>query len=477
MLFACAMTAQCDCGRDLDPVPLLGAILFLVLLKLTQFAAKRRGGVNRMKSSAKIAIVVALGILVVAVVALKPSKGPAAPMSSDPATTGAGQTSQQAGELPRLLDLGRGQCIPCKMMMPVLDGLKKDFTGKLEVEYIDIGEQPEMATVHGVLTIPTQIFFAPDGKELFRHEGYYPREDILAKWKELGYDFVAAQAAAPAQLNSIVREEPAARDARPPETICTLCEQTIDPKTKVTVDAPWGKALLCGVHCYAIYYSSLRDNSAVAGKVAVTDWATGNAVPIEKAAFLYGFEKGGRPLIRAFETDSAAGTEAAKSQGQVMRWDDVLKKEMATRCGFCDRIVYPEDASRVVTAEGLQMCGCCPMCALGIAARLSKDIEVEQKDALTGDTVSLKTSGFKVVSLEPPTAVAWHGQRKGKDGKMASAGCFHQFFFTSEKNLLKWLEQHPEESGKMISIQQALDDKMKLNPQQISNACKIGECK
>jgi hypothetical protein len=31
--------------------------------------------------------------------------------------------------------------------------------------------------------------------------------------------------------------------------------------------------------------------------------------------------------------------------------------------------------------------------------------------------------------------------------------------------------------GKLISIQQALEDKMKLTPQQIGKACKIGECK
>ena len=74
------------------------------------------------------------------------------------------------------------------------------------------------------------------------------------------------------------------------------------------------------------------------------------------------------------------------------------------------------------------------------------------------------------------TAVAWFGLRQGPDGKFASAGCFHQGFFASPDNLKKWVEQNPLETGRLITIQQALADKMKLTQQQIQKACKIGEC-
>ncbi|MBT3291892.1 MAG: hypothetical protein HN380_31405, partial [Victivallales bacterium] len=46
----------------------------------------------------------------------------------------------------------------------------------------------------------------------------------------------------------------------------------------------------------------------------------------------------------------------------------------------------------------------------------------------------------------------------------------------SAANLGKWLEAHPLETGKQITIQQALASKMKLTPAQISKACKVGEC-
>jgi hypothetical protein len=113
---------------------------------------------------------------------------------------------------------------------------------------------------------------------------------------------------------------------------------------------------------------------------------------------------------------------------------------------------------------------------LGVAARTGKDVEVRQPDGLTGQTIVVKTLEGKVASLEPSTAVAWFGQRKKPDDTWTSAGCFHQGFFTTPDHLKTWLEQHPLETGKLISIQQVLADKMKLSPEQIQKACKIGEC-
>jgi len=98
--------------------------------------------------------------------------------------------NQQSGSaLPKLIDLGATKCIPCKMMAPILEELKKEYAGKMDVEFIDVWENPNAGQSFGIKLIPTQIFFAPDGKELFRHEGFFSREDILGKWKELGYDF------------------------------------------------------------------------------------------------------------------------------------------------------------------------------------------------------------------------------------------------------------------------------------------------
>ena len=96
--------------------------------------------------------------------------------------------AQQSESLPALIDLGAGKCIPCKLMAPILKQLKNDFADRLRVEIIDIEENPDLINKYHVRVIPTQIFYDASGRELFRHEGFYSREDILAKWKELGIE-------------------------------------------------------------------------------------------------------------------------------------------------------------------------------------------------------------------------------------------------------------------------------------------------
>jgi len=90
--------------------------------------------------------------------------------------------------IPRLLDLGATKCVPCKMMKPILDELKSDYAGKLDVVFIDVWENGEAAKQYGVESIPTQIFFNETGKELYRHVGFMAKYDILKKWEELGFN-------------------------------------------------------------------------------------------------------------------------------------------------------------------------------------------------------------------------------------------------------------------------------------------------
>ncbi len=156
-----------------------------------------------MKTPLKLAIVAALAVAVAAVVTLKQDKGKTPAETNTVAVLAATNapaenTSNQAppvAKLPRLVDLGAGKCIPCKMMAPVLEELKKEYAGKMEVEFIDVWENPDAGKPYGIEVIPTQIFFDTSGKELFRHVGFFAKEDILGKWKELGVDVTAKPAA------------------------------------------------------------------------------------------------------------------------------------------------------------------------------------------------------------------------------------------------------------------------------------------
>jgi len=91
-----------------------------------------------------------------------------------------------AHPLPRLVDLGAGKCIPCKAMAPILEELRTEHAGNFEVVFIDVWEDEAAAEPYNINLIPTQIFYDAAGKELWRHEGFLGKEEILAKWKELG---------------------------------------------------------------------------------------------------------------------------------------------------------------------------------------------------------------------------------------------------------------------------------------------------
>ncbi|WP_419714898.1 thioredoxin family protein [Fundidesulfovibrio soli] len=77
-----------------------------------------------------------------------------------------------------MVDLGAKSCIPCKMMIPVMDALEKDYAGKAAIIFIDVWENPEQGKKYGLRAIPTQIFYDRDGKETYRHEGFFDRKSI-----------------------------------------------------------------------------------------------------------------------------------------------------------------------------------------------------------------------------------------------------------------------------------------------------------
>jgi thioredoxin 1 len=159
----------------------------MVGLRLALGWLKKRG-MNPVKNMKNILIVVLLIVAVGVVFAVKQrqAKPVAAEVEPGPAAAPAGPIVENPTELPRLVDLGADKCIPCKAMAPILEELKKTYAGQLQVDFIDVWKNPGAGDQYGLRVIPTQIFFSADGKELFRHEGFFSREDILSKWAECG---------------------------------------------------------------------------------------------------------------------------------------------------------------------------------------------------------------------------------------------------------------------------------------------------
>ena len=86
------------------------------------------------------------------------------------------------------IELGSVNCIPCKMMQPVMKAVEEDYNDKVKVVFYDVWSDAgrPFAKQYSISLIPTQVFLDKDGKEFFRHEGFFPKEDIDKLLKEKG---------------------------------------------------------------------------------------------------------------------------------------------------------------------------------------------------------------------------------------------------------------------------------------------------
>lgn len=87
---------------------------------------------------------------------------------------------------PSLVDFGATGCRPCDMLAPILKTLEKKYEGKANVLFVQVREQQVLAARYGIESIPVQVFFDKDGKEVFRHVGFYPQDQIEKHLAEIG---------------------------------------------------------------------------------------------------------------------------------------------------------------------------------------------------------------------------------------------------------------------------------------------------
>ena len=76
------------------------------------------------------------------------------------------------------IELGSVNCIPCKLMQPVMKSIEKKYGGQVEVIFYDVWKDKRPAEKYGINLIPTQVFLDENGKEILRHEGFFAEEEI-----------------------------------------------------------------------------------------------------------------------------------------------------------------------------------------------------------------------------------------------------------------------------------------------------------
>ncbi|MFO7660603.1 MAG: thioredoxin family protein [Candidatus Cloacimonadaceae bacterium] len=76
------------------------------------------------------------------------------------------------------LEIGSVNCIPCRMMQPIMKEIERDYAGIVKVEFYDLMDDREIGPRYNIRVMPTQVFLDADGREFFRHEGFYPKEEL-----------------------------------------------------------------------------------------------------------------------------------------------------------------------------------------------------------------------------------------------------------------------------------------------------------
>jgi thioredoxin 1 len=154
-----------------------------------------------MKNSIRVIVILVLAAVVFTIIIAKGRNVPKPAEVNEPASAVVKTEPNQAKidsvqgssnislkSTPKMVELGSHKCIPCQAMMQVLDELRAQCGDRLNIEFVDVFENEAAAQKYKVEIIPLQVFLDASGKELFRHEGFYPTQDILAKWKELGFE-------------------------------------------------------------------------------------------------------------------------------------------------------------------------------------------------------------------------------------------------------------------------------------------------
>ena len=85
-----------------------------------------------------------------------------------------------------MIDLGAKKCIPCKMMVPILEKMEKKYRDKADIIFIDVWKNRGQAKRFGIRAIPTQIFFDKEGKEMYRHVGFMNENAIIEQLQKMG---------------------------------------------------------------------------------------------------------------------------------------------------------------------------------------------------------------------------------------------------------------------------------------------------
>jgi len=86
------------------------------------------------------------------------------------------------------IELGSIRCIPCQQMQPVMKSIREKYPTQVNVVFHDVWTESgaPYAKQYEIEAIPTQVFLDKEGKEYFRHVGFFPEEELVKVLNQKG---------------------------------------------------------------------------------------------------------------------------------------------------------------------------------------------------------------------------------------------------------------------------------------------------